>query len=79
MLRQQEIEFEKWKAELASQTSIYIEQLKQQGAAPTALQGDPEMTSALAASIDGFRAALNQMSAPKQIVRGPDGRAQGII
>ena len=36
------------------------------------------MNNALAASIDGFRAALEQMSKPKTIVRGPDGRAQGI-
>jgi hypothetical protein len=77
-LEQQKIEFEKWKAELQAQTQIYLEQLKQQAAAPTNLEGSSDMTNALAASIDGFRAALEQMSRPKTIVRGPDGRAQGI-
>lgn len=78
-LEQQRIEFERWKAELQAQTQIYLEQLKQQAAAPTNLEGNPDMTNALAASIDGFRAALEQLNRPKQIVRGPDGRAQGIM
>lgn len=78
-LEAQKIEFERWKAELQAQTQIYIEQLKQQAAAPTNLEGNPDMTSALAASIDGFRAAIESLNRPKQIVRGPDGRAQGIM
>ena len=78
-LEQQRMEFERWKAELQAQTQIYLEQLKQQAAAPTNLEGNPDMTNALAASIDGFRAALEQLNRPKQIVRGPDGRAQGIM
>ena len=78
-LEAQKIEFERWKAELQAQTQIYLEQLKQQAAAPTNLEGNPDMTNALAASIDGFRAAIEQLNRPKQIVRGPDGRAQGVI
>lgn len=78
-LEQQRMEFERWKAELQAQTQIYLEQLKQQAAAPTNLEGNPDMTNALAASIDGFRAAIEQLNRPKQIVRGPDGRAQGVI
>jgi hypothetical protein len=74
----QRVEFEKWKAELAAQTQIYIEQLKL-GSTQTPQQENPDINNALAASIDGFRAALDQMSKPKQIIRGPDGRAQGII
>lgn len=72
----QRIEFEKWKAELAAQTQIYIEQLKLGSQQPVQQEGD--INNALAASIDGFRQALDQMNRPKQIIRGPDGRAAGI-
>lgn len=73
----QRLEFEKWKAELAAQTQIYIEQLKL-GSTQTPQQEAPDLNNALAASIDGFRAALETMARPKTIIRGPDGRAQGI-
>jgi hypothetical protein len=76
-LEAQKIEFEKWKAELAAQTQIYIEQLKL-GSTQTPQQENPDLNNALAASIDGFRAALDQMNRPKTIIRGPDGRAAGI-
>ena len=76
-LEQQRLGFEKWKAELAAQTQIYIEQLKL-GSTQTPQAENPDMNNALAASIDGFRAALDQMNRPKTIVRGPDGRAAGI-
>ena len=75
-LEAQKIEFEKWKAELSAQTQIYIEQLKL-GCQQTPEQGG-DINNALAASIDGFRQALETMNRPKQIIRGPDGRAQGI-
>jgi len=76
-LEAQKIEFEKWKSELAAQTQIYIEQLKL-GSTQTPQQENPDLNNALAASIDGFRAALDQMNRPKTIIRGPDGRAAGI-
>ena len=76
-LEQHRIEFERWKAELAAQTQIYIEQLKL-GSTQTPQQENPDINNALAASIDGFRAALDQMNKPKTIIRGPDGRAAGI-
>jgi len=76
-LEAQKIEFEKWKAELTAQTQIYIEQLKM-GSTQTPQQETPDLNNALAASIDGFRAALDQMNRPKTIIRGPDGRAAGI-
>ena len=75
-LEAQKIEFEKWKAELSAQTQIYIEQLKL-GSQQNVEQGG-DINNALAASIDGFRQALETMNRPKQIIRGPDGRAQGI-
>lgn len=76
-LESQRIEFEKWKAELQAQTQIYIEQLKLGSTQPVEQSGD--INNALAASIDGFRAALDQMNKPKQVVRGPDGRVAGIV
>ena len=77
-LEQQRIEFEKWKAELTAQTQIYIEQLKL-GSTQTPQAETPVLNNALAASIDGFRMALDSMSKPKTIIRGPDGRAEGIM
>ena len=77
--REQEIAFEKWKAELQAQTQIYIAQLGAGSQEPVETNGDPNnVSNALAASIDGFRAAIEQMNRPKTIVRGPDGRAAGI-
>jgi len=76
-LEAQKIEFEKWKAELSAQTQIYIEQLKL-GSQQTPEQGG-DINNALAASIDGFRQALETMNRPKQIIRNPQtGRAEGI-
>ena len=76
-LEQQRIEFEKWKAELAANTQIYLEQLKL-GSTQTPQQENPDINNALAASIDGFRMALDNMNRPKSIIRGADGRAEGI-
>ncbi len=73
----QQIDLERYKADLQASTQIYIAQMSAGGAKP--LEGaENDIQSALAASIDGFRAAVEKMGAPKQIIRGPDGRAQGI-
>lgn len=61
-LEQQRIEFEKWKAELTAQTQIYIEQLKLGSQPPVQQEGD--LNNALAASIDGFRFALERLNQP---------------
>lgn len=42
-------------------------------------QGQGASSEALAMALEGFREALSQIRAPRQIVRGPDGRAQGIV
>lgn len=79
-LAQQQIEFEKWKAELQAQTQIYLAQLTAGSTQPVETNGNPDnVSNALAASIDGFRAALDQIGRPKTIIRGPDGKAQGIM
>ena len=75
-LEAQKMEFERFKAELAAQTQIYIEQLKQGNAKPIDTGGD--INDALATAIEGIRATMETMNRPKTIVRGPDGRAEGI-
>jgi hypothetical protein len=77
--RARELDFERYKADLTAQTQIYIAQLTAGSTAPVETDGDPNnVSNALAASIDGFRAAIEKMGQPKTIIRGPDGRAQGI-
>jgi hypothetical protein len=77
--RARELEFERFKAQLQAETQIYIAQLGAGSAQPVETNGNPDnVTNALATSIDGFRAAIEKMGQPKTIIRGPDGRAQGI-
>lgn len=74
-LAQQQIEFDKWKAEFDAQTKIYIEEMKVRGMPPSdAMQEQSNMTQVL----QGLQAVIAQMSAPKVIVRGADGRAIGV-
>lgn len=75
-LEQQRIEFERWKAELAAQTQIYLEQLKLGAAQPIDTGGD--INNALATAIEGMRATIETMNRPKTIIRDETGRAQGI-
>jgi len=79
-LEAQKIEFEKWKVEIQAQTQIYLAQLTAGSTQAVETNGNPDnVSNALAVSIDGFRSAIEQMGKPKQIIRGPDGRAQGIM
>ena len=75
-LKEQEIEFGKWKAELDSQTKIYIEQLKLGSQQNVQQEGD--INNALAASIEGFRTVIEKMQQPKTIVHS-SGRTSTII
>ena len=56
-LEAQRMEFEKWKAQLASETQIYIEQMKAGAAQATQIQGN-DINAALAQSIDGLNQAI---------------------
>ena len=76
-LEAQKIEFERWKAELQAQTQIYLAQLSAGNAQPIDTGGD--INNALAAAIEGIKATMETMNRPKTIIRGPDGRAQGIM
>jgi hypothetical protein len=57
-LEQQRLEFEKWRAQLDSETRIYIEQLKLGAAQATQLQGN-DANQALEHSIDGFNQTVS--------------------
>jgi hypothetical protein len=63
----------RYQAELQAQTQILLKQMENPAA-----EGQQPNNEALAAAMQGFTAALEQMRAPKTIIRGPDGRAQGI-
>ena len=65
-LEAQRIEFDKWKAQLASETQIYIEQMKAGMAQSTQIQGN-DINAALAQSIDGLN----------QVVSGAQGGVNG--
>ena len=74
-LEAQKIEFEKWKAEFDAQTKIYIEEMKIRGVPPADyIQEQNNMTQVLS----GLQAVIQQMSAPKVIVRDANGRAVGV-
>lgn len=74
-LAQQQLEFDKWKAEFDAQTKIYIEQLKIQGSAP---QTAPEQADQMTQVLQGLQAVIAQMGAPKMIVRDAAGKAIGV-
>jgi hypothetical protein len=78
-LSQQQLDFDKWKVEFEAQTKIYIEEMKMRGA--TSEDEDMQEQNGMADVLRGLemlQASIAQMSGPKRIVRGPDGRAIGI-
>jgi hypothetical protein len=75
-LKEQDIEFQRWKAELDAQTKIYIEQLKLGSQQNVNQAGD--LNNALAASIEGFRTVIEKMQQPKTIVHS-SGRTSTIV
>ena len=73
-LAQQQLAFDRWKAEFDAQTKIYIEEMKLRGPAEDAAQEKAEMNQVL----EGLQSVIANMQAPKKIVRGPDGKAIGV-
>lgn len=76
-LEREKLEMERFKAELASQTQIYIAQLK--AAPPQAAVEEVEAPDPMLQTLESLREAIVALRAPRSIVRGPDGRAQGIV
>lgn len=85
-LKAQEAEFQRWKAQLEAETKVLVAQIAvqaQEAETPEEQLAEggveePSTQTALAAALQGFTAALEQIRAPRTIIRGPDGRAQGI-
>lgn len=77
-LAQQKLDFDRWKSEFEAQTKIYIEEMKIRGSTPgDATQQQTDMAGVMQ-SLQVLQTVVAQMSGPKRIVRGPDGRAIGI-
>ena len=72
-------------AEISAKTTMDSALLSAQNAANSEVteelggEAEPEQKNVLAAALSGFSEALMQLKAPRQIVRGPDGKAQGIV
>lgn len=88
-LEAQKLELDRWKAQLDAETRLLVAQIAHQAKAAPEVETpaeqkaegyveEPSPNAALAAAMEGFTAALTQMRAPRTIIRGPDGRAEGI-
>lgn len=86
-----EQEFQAWKAKLDAETKVLVAQIaasaksegketvEEPGEEAAEQQVENVQQNALAMAMQGFTEALNSLRQPRTIVRGPDGRAQGII
>jgi len=88
-LEREKLEMERWRATLEAETKVLVAQIAHQAKqgpevetpAEQMAEGgveEPSPNAALAMAMQGFTEALAQMRAPRTIIRGPDGRAQGI-
>lgn len=81
---QQEMEWRK--AQLDAETKIIVASIGAQSKEKESPEEDmaegseePNTNQVLAQAMMGFQAALERIGQPRQIVRGPDGRVQGVI
>lgn len=88
-LEREKLEMERWRATLEAETKVLVAQIAAQAKAKPEVESpaeqlaeggveEPSPNAALAMAMQGFTEALAQMRAPRTIIRGPDGRAQGI-
>ena len=86
-LKAQDAEFNRWKAQLEAETRILVAQIgaaskEQETPMEQAAEGgkeEPDTNAVIAQALQGLTEALAGLRAPRTIVRGPDGRAQGIV
>lgn len=84
-LEQQRMEFERWKAQLDAETKVLVAQIAAESKEKSDSTDIGEMTedantqNALAVALQGFQQALGEMRQPRTVVRGPDGKVQGIV
>ena len=89
------LDVEKWRAQLDSNTRIYLEQMKLGVVDPASVPAlvSPETRpvtvqlqetmlqtqATIAETLNALRAAIEQMRAPRRIIRDENGRAQGVV
>lgn len=74
-LAAQKLEFDRWKVEFEAQNKIYIEEMKLRGAPMSdVVQHKDDMLQVLS----GLQAVIQEMGAPKVIVRDSSGKAIGV-
>jgi hypothetical protein len=74
-MAQQKMEFEKWKVEFDAQNKIYIEEMKLRGVPPADyIQEQNNMQQVMI----GLQAVIENMQAPKVIIRDASGKAIGV-
>jgi hypothetical protein len=74
-MAQQKMEFEKWKVEFDAQNKIYIEEMKLRGVPPADyIQEQNNMQQVMM----GLQAVIENMQAPKVIIRDASGKAIGV-
>ena len=84
MLKNQELQqkdqFERWKAELDAATKIMVAQISAKASLDASAQAAQKAQSSdrHGQTLEALRSMMATMSAPKEIVRGPDGRAVGL-
>lgn len=71
-------EFERWKVEFQERSKHYMKQIDA-GTTPDEVAQETEEKAGMAEILGGIQQALEMLSRPKTIVRGPDGKAQGVI
>ena len=82
-LEAQKIEFERWKATLDNETRLQIEYIKRGDIvgpeAMSVMNGQAQANDQLAQSITSMmQQAIQQIRAPRRIIRDANGRAQGL-
>jgi len=85
---ERELEFRRWEKELDAAVAVQNASMQAQttNAASMAaereiteeVQQGPDSNAVMAAALEGLSATIAQMRAPKRIIRGLDGRAEGI-
>jgi hypothetical protein len=70
----------KWAiAKLQSETQVFLAKMANGETTADSAGNAINMGDALTAALQGFQQAIETMGRPRQIVRGPDGRAQGVV
>lgn len=87
---QREMEFKRWEKELDAAVQVQTASMQAQATTVASQTAEREIaeevkpqgtdnTAALTGAVEALRMTMEQMGKPRKIVRGPDGRAEGIV